>query len=135
MLPCVFTPRPVGPEGVLSSPLCAIFAAAARTFFGYYTNMVQQIKFIQTFNPSWHFFLRKVIDRGVLKILVNAITSKIIIFFRLIIFFIIPLKPGIYRFSSSASLLALSFFTCNRKGGYGGHLYFLITKFLINAIT
>ena len=24
--------------------------------FGYYTNMVQQIKFIQTFNPSQHFF-------------------------------------------------------------------------------
>ena len=34
-------------------------SAAARGFFGYYTNMVQQIKFIielfiQTFKPSWH---------------------------------------------------------------------------------
>ena len=28
--------------------------------FGYYTNMVQQIKFIQTVNPSLHFFLPKV---------------------------------------------------------------------------
>ena len=36
----------------------------------------------------------------------------------------------IYRFSGSVSLLAL----CNRKRGYGGHLYFLITKFFVNAI-
>ena len=45
-------------------------------------------------------------------------------------FFIIPLKPSIYRFSGSASLLALSVFACNRKRGYGGHLDFLIAKFL-----
>ena len=32
--------------------------------FGYYTNMVQQIEFIQTFNPSWHFFLPKVKVQG-----------------------------------------------------------------------
>ena len=56
-------------------------------------------------------------------------------FFDLIFFFIIPLKPGIYRFSGSASLLALSVFACNRKRGYGGYIYFSITKFLVNAIT
>ena len=43
---------------------------------GYYTNMVQQIEFIQTFNPSLHFFLPKVIGQGqrFKKNLVNAIT-------------------------------------------------------------
>ena len=56
-------------------------------------------------------------------------------FLDLIFFFIIPLKPGIYRLSGSASLLALSVFACNRKRGFGGHLYFLIIKFLVNAIT
>ena len=59
----------------------------------------------------------------------------IFFFYDLIFFFIIPLKPGICRFSGSASLLALSVFACNRKRGYGGHLYFLITKLLVNAIT
>ena len=44
-----FTPRPVGLEGVLSSPSCG--GGDGRRFrrphsFGYYTNMVQQIKFI-----------------------------------------------------------------------------------------
>ena len=52
-------------------------------------------------------------------------------FFRLI-FFHNSLETW---FSGSASLLALSVFACNRKRGYDGHLYFLITKFLVNAIT
>ena len=38
----------------------------------------------------------------------------------------ISLKPGIYRFSGSVSLLALSVFMCHRKRGYGGHLDFII---------
>ena len=32
------------------------------------------------------------------------------------------LKPGIYRFSGSASLLALSLFMCDRKRSCGGHV-------------
>ena len=50
-------------------------------------------------------------------------------------YFRIFLKPGIYRFSGSASLLALSVFVCDRKRGYGGHFDLLIQKFLVNAIT
>ena len=145
--------------------------------FGYYTNMVQQIKFIihtniQPLPALFHPRSRsEVKGRGqrFKKKSFNSITWKIIFgflqfftwsypwvwrspdfsfppiikmaatwrlnFFRLIFFFIIPLKPGIYRFSGSASLLALFVFACNRKRGYGGHLYFLITKFLVNAIT
>ena len=65
-----------------------------------------------------------------------APTWRLNFFFRLnFCFFVIPLKPGIYRFSGSASLLALSIFTCNWKRGYGSHLCFLITKYLVNAIT
>ena len=56
-------------------------------------------------------------------------------FFDLIFFFfIILLKPCIYRFLGSESLLALFVFACNRKRGYGGHLYFLITKFLVTRL-
>ena len=64
-----------------------------------------------------------------------AATWRLIYFCLIFFFFIIPLKPGIYRFSGSESLLTLSVFACSRKRGYGGHLYFLITKFLVNAIT
>ena len=41
-------------------------------------------------------------------------------------FFRFHSKPGIYRFSGSASLLALSFVVCDWKRGYGGHLDFSI---------
>ena len=37
-------------------------------------------------------------------------------------FFRIPLKPGMYRFSGSASLLAFVRFHMRPKRGYGGHL-------------
>ena len=44
------------------------------------------------------------------------------------------LKPCIYRFSGSASLLALSIFMSDRKRGYGGHLDFITFKiFLFSA--
>ena len=39
-------------------------------------------------------------------------------------FFRFPSKPDIYRFSGSASLLALSVLVCDWKRGYGGHLIF-----------
>ena len=39
------------------------------------------------------------------------------------LFFQIFLKHGLYRFSGSASLLALSVFVWDRKRGYGGHLH------------
>ena len=42
---------PLGPKGYCRPP---------HTLFLLYTNMVQQIKFIQTFNPSRHFFSPKV---------------------------------------------------------------------------
>ena len=57
----VFTPRPFGPERVLSSPSFATAGSAAARC---YTNMVQQIEFIPTFNPSQHNFLPKVIRQS-----------------------------------------------------------------------
>ena len=41
-------------------------------------------------------------------------------------FFKFPSKPGIYRFSGSESLLAVSVLVCDWKRGYGGRLDFLI---------
>ena len=64
----VFTPRPVG---VLSSPLCA-----AAHSFGYYTNMVRQIKFILHTNiqPLPALFFTQGQGQIFKKNLVNAIT-------------------------------------------------------------
>ena len=45
-------------------------------------------------------------------------------------FFRISLKPGIYRFSGSASLLALSVFICDPNRGYSGHFDFIIDLLL-----
>ena len=38
------------------------------------------------------------------------------------------LKLGVYRSSVSASLLVLSVFMCDRKRGYGVHIYFVIVS-------
>ena len=40
------------------------------------------------------------------------------------VFFRISLKPGIYKFSGFASILALTVFVGDRKRGYGGHFGF-----------
>ena len=78
----VFTPQSVRPKGVLSSPSCAAVPGAARTLLATTpTWYVQQIKFIQTFNPPppQALFLPKVkgLGRRFKKILVNVITCKI----------------------------------------------------------
>ena len=41
------------------------------------------------------------------------------------------LKPGIYRFSGSASLSALSDFMCDPNRGYSGHFDFIIDLLLL----
>ena len=151
----VFTPRPVGPEGVLSSPSCAV-SAAAHTLLATTPTWCNRLNslFIQTFNPSRHFFYPRIKFKVKFKKnIVTGITWKIIIgslqfstrsypcvwrwplFFDLIFFYNFLEIWYIYRFLGSASLLALSVFACIRKRGYGGHLYFLNTKFLGNAIT
>ena len=49
---------PLGPEGYCRP--CTRRLRRRSRFFGYYTNMVQQIEFIiETFKPSWHFFYPK----------------------------------------------------------------------------
>ena len=92
-----FTPWPVEPEWVLSSPSCAAavsaaaVSAAARIPFGYYTSMVQQIGFIIHTNiqPLPAIFLPTIQVLGqkskskIEKFLVNAITWKIITGFSL----------------------------------------------------
>ena len=50
-------------------------------------------------------------------------------------FFRIPLKPDIFRFSGSATLLALSIFMRDRKRGYGGHFGFInFNKFFLFSV-
>ena len=134
---------PVGPEGTLSSPFVRRFRRRLRRrrrthLFGYYTNMVQQIEFIIHTNiqPLRTIFFH---SRSSSYVKCQRLRSKISPFFYLKLpmsmkntwldfqfFFRISLKPGVYRFSGSASLFSLSVFVCDRKWGYGGHPDFLI---------
>ena len=129
-----FTPRPIGPEGVLSHPSCAdsaaVPAAAARSFNWLLhqhgaTYLIHNSYTHST--PPGNFFNQEQGHRSEILKHLNAITWKNNYWITAFFYVKLPTSMKItwldfQRFSGSVSLLALSVFVCDSKRGYGGHL-------------